>query len=272
MRLLSFIFYVVIISGCKSVKLNQSVLFFPVTIADYSSFKHLREFNIRDSSGNLINGIEIDKPNRKSVILYFHGNSGSIWEKDFERIVKNIDSLNLDMIAIDYTGYGKSLGSPSITSLYSNAAATYEYAIKKYSPDSIIIWGFSLGSIPTSRLAREGKGVKIIIESGLTYDREILTNVMKNNTNSFQRLFINFQMESTLIFSPQEDIKQSKQPFLFIHGELDKTVTYTQAMNNFEYVSNTYKRFYLVKNVGHNETDYNIKEYYKIIDNYLQNK
>ncbi|MFN3757539.1 MAG: prolyl oligopeptidase family serine peptidase, partial [Flavobacterium sp.] len=89
---------------------------------------------------------------------------------------------------------------------------------------------------------------------------------------SYQRLFINFQIDSTLIFSPQEDIKQSKQPFLFIHGELDKTVTYRQAITNYEYVSNTNKKFYLVKSAGHNETGHNSKEYYQVLNNFLQNK
>lgn len=269
MKYLIYFVLVITFNGCKTIQLNDSILFYPVNIADYTSYAYFQEINIKDSSGNIINGIELNHHNRKKVVLYFHGNGGSIWVKRFEKIVKIIDTLNYNMLAIDYTGYGKSTGIASINHLYSNANAIYEYAINKYSADSIFIWGYSIGSIPSCRLASEGKGNKIIIESGLTYSDEVVMNVVKNNTNGFQRMFIRIQMDETLKFSPQEDIKKSKQPFLFIHGDMDEMIPIEQALVNYQSVSNANKKIYTVKNVGHNDTDEYRDEYFNILNSFL---
>ena len=206
----SLVLFPIVISlfACKSVRLDETVLFYPVQIANYSAFENLTEINLTDSSGHLINGIELSKPKSSFIVLYFHSNYGSIWEKDFERIVKNIDTLGFSFVSVDYCGYGKSTGNVSIQSLYSTASATYKYVTDKYPNHKIIIWGFSLGSIPTCYLASQGKGDKIIIESGLTFDREVVENVVKNNTKKRQRFFLKIKIDSSLRFNNQEYIKK----------------------------------------------------------------
>lgn len=258
--------------GCKTIRLGEGALFYPVLIANYSSFENLKEINLTDSSGNVINGLELTDSDTGVVVLYFHSNYGSIWEKDFEQIVKIMDTLNYSMVAIDYCGYGKSTGSASIQSLYSTASLTYKYVKEKYPAHKIIIWGFSLGSIPTCFLANQKKGDKIIIESGLTYDREIIENVVRNNTKKSQRHFLKIKMDSTLKFNNQEYIKNSTQPFLYIHGELDKTVTLEQATRSFQLTQNRHKIFYKVTGAGHNETYKNKTEYLDIVRQFIATK
>lgn len=260
------------LSNCQTVRLGESALFYPVQIANYSAFDNLKEINLADSSGHLINGIELSNPVSKTVILYFHSNYGSIWEKDFESIVRNIDTLGYSMVAIDYCGYGKSTGNASIQSLYSSADITYKYVQDRYPKNRVIIWGFSLGSIPTCFLAAQGKGDKIILESGLTYDEEIISNVVKNNTKKSQRLFLKIKMDSALTFNNQENIKKTTQPFLYIHGELDKTVTIQQATINFQLTPNNNKVFYKVVGAGHNETDKNKNEYLEVVRQFVSPK
>ena len=59
------------------------------------------------------------------------------------------------VLIFDYTGYGKSLGTPSEDYVYSNSIDSWSLLINKYNydPNNIIIVGVSLGCTFASNLA-----------------------------------------------------------------------------------------------------------------------
>lgn len=73
-------------------------------------------------------------------------------------------------MAYDYTGYGCSSGSPSERHLYSDIEAAWQCLNKRYGlcPQNIILYGQSIGTVPTIDLASRYEVGGVILHSPLT--------------------------------------------------------------------------------------------------------
>ncbi|HEY6703661.1 MAG TPA: alpha/beta fold hydrolase, partial [Xanthobacteraceae bacterium] len=81
---------------------------------------------------------------QKPVVLYFHGNGASLrWRVDRFR---TLTADGTGLVALSYRGYGGSSGSPTESGLLSDASAAYAFALTRYQPARIVLWGESLGS------------------------------------------------------------------------------------------------------------------------------
>ena len=90
------------------------------------------------------------------------------WFNDLARV------LRVNIMAYDYTGYGKSNGVPNEDSCYTDIEAAFQYLleIRRLQPEQIVLYGRSLGSGPSCYLAqktaREGNSVGgLILQSPL---------------------------------------------------------------------------------------------------------
>lgn len=89
----------------------------------------------------------------RPVILYFPGNTGHrLFRRDELEL---LSSLNLDLIAFDYRGYGDNPGRPGESEIAEDAEAIWRYAteIRGLNPDQILLYGESLGGAIATRLA-----------------------------------------------------------------------------------------------------------------------
>jgi abhydrolase domain-containing protein 12 len=100
--------------------------------------------------------------NRYKTVIFFHGNGGSR-AAPFRRQLYTAWSskLAVNVLAIDYRGYGDSEGSPSEEGLAIDGRAAWDWAIANGArPDSIVLVGQSLGTGVAAkvahRLSREG--------------------------------------------------------------------------------------------------------------------
>ncbi|MGK7394708.1 MAG: hypothetical protein ACNS62_09045 [Candidatus Cyclobacteriaceae bacterium M3_2C_046] len=82
---------------------------------------------VETHDGYKLNGLYFKKPNPAGVILYFHGNAGSlahwgwIWE-DFQ-------PFNYNLLIVDFRQYGKSQGPLNEENLCQDAATWYQYLL-----------------------------------------------------------------------------------------------------------------------------------------------
>ena len=100
------------------------------------------------------------------VVLYFHGN-GDFLAGFFGRF-RDIIADGTGLVALSYRGYAGSSGQPSEHGLLRDAAAAYAFTAARYSADSIVVWGFSLGSGVAVALAAEQPVGKLILEAPYT--------------------------------------------------------------------------------------------------------
>jgi pimeloyl-ACP methyl ester carboxylesterase len=126
-----------------------------------------------NSAESRIPAFFIERPNAQVTILFSHGNAEDLgmiydWFNDLAR------ALRVNIMAYDYTGYGKSNGSPHEYYCYEDIEAAYRYLVevRRLQPEQIVLYGRSLGSGPSCYLAaktsREGRPVAgVILQSPL---------------------------------------------------------------------------------------------------------
>jgi uncharacterized protein len=112
-----------------------------------------KEVNLPYDASSSINIIQFTTAGTpaKGVVLYFHGNRKNIsW---YARFAPLFTKHGYEVWMIDYPTYGKSTGELTEQTLYNWALVKYKLARVRFSPDSIIIYGRSMGSGIAAQLA-----------------------------------------------------------------------------------------------------------------------
>lgn len=124
-----------------------------------------KEMNIPYSEGSNINIVQFfpADSNAKGVVLYFHGNKRNI--SRYAPYSGNFTRNGYEVWMIDYPGYGKSTGERTEQILYDWALTLYKLSRVRFSPDSIIIYGKSLGTGIASQLAAVRDCKHLILET-----------------------------------------------------------------------------------------------------------
>lgn len=96
-------------------------------------------------------------------MIFSHGNAEDLG-MIYDWLLAFSKDLGVNVLAYDYEGYGKATGTPTEKSCYEDIVAAYTYLTReeRISPDSIVIYGRSLGSGPSLYLAQSlsEQGVK----------------------------------------------------------------------------------------------------------------
>jgi pimeloyl-ACP methyl ester carboxylesterase len=132
-----------------------------------------RHFWLNTSTGSRIPAFFIERPNAQVTILFSHGNAEDLgmiydWFNDLARV------LRVNIMAYDYTGYGKSNGTPCEENCYADIEAAFQYLleVRRVQPEQIVLYGRSLGSGPScylaAKTAKDGHSVGgVILQSPL---------------------------------------------------------------------------------------------------------
>ena len=200
-----------------------------------------KEVFISTSDGNMVNGILFHRPGNKNVVLYFHGNGGSLdsWQMTGE----NILPLNCDLLIIDYRGYGKSTGSFSEKGFYDDAHSAYRFLINSgYTPDQIIAYGRSLGTGVAAELATTEKVKALILESPYTSFPAIAAEKMPY---LLPGLLMRYRLNTL------KRAGQIKIPVLILHGTDDELIPCAHSRKIYDALPAP-KKLILIKGGGHN--------------------
>ena len=124
------------------------------------------------ADGERLHGWYVPAVNARGVLLFFHGNAGNISHRLESIMIFN--RLGLDVLIVDYRGYGQSTGKPTESGTYRDAQAAWNYLLgeRRASPGRIVIFGRSLGGAVGAWLAAglpvEQRPAAVIIESSFT--------------------------------------------------------------------------------------------------------
>ncbi len=89
------------------------------------------------------------------TVLFFHSRRGNI-ASNVEQILRWRDTSS-DLFLIDYSGYGRSSGTPSVAALYQDADAAYQYLRKARNlpANKIVLAGDEIGCALAAHLAAQ---------------------------------------------------------------------------------------------------------------------
>ncbi|WP_433802995.1 alpha/beta hydrolase [Actinomycetospora sp. CA-084318] len=107
-------------------------------------------------------------PRRDVTVLVFNGNAG---DRSLRApLAAALRAQGVDVLLLDYRGYGDSSGSPSEEGLAADARAAHEYLVTTRSvpPQRLILLGESLGGAVAARLAVEAPVAGMVLRSPFT--------------------------------------------------------------------------------------------------------
>lgn len=187
-------------------------MIFPAPDVSYVDNDRIFKLPIRD--GDEIAAVYLPNADAEYTILYSHGNS-----EDLGHIMPHLRDLHeagFSVMAYDYPGYGLSDGRPSEQGALEAAAAAFSYLVilQGVSPDTIILYGRSLGSGPSYELASKKPVAGMIINGGFSSTFRVMTK---------------WQVFPWDIFDNAAKVRDVQCPVLIIHGVRDKTVPFSHA-------------------------------------------
>ena len=194
---------------------QRALMYFPErvrTTPAAAGLPQAQEVTLDTADGETIIAWHVPPRDEKPVVIYFHGNGGSLRLRvdRFARLV----AAGVGLLAVSYRGYGGSTGSPSETGLIEDARAAYAFAAQRY-PGRIVLWGESLGSGVALALAAEKPVSKLILDAPFTSALDIAASAYPFLP---VRLLMKDQFRSDL------RIVQVKAPVLILHGDSDSVV------------------------------------------------
>ena len=181
-------------------------------------------------------------------ILFFHGNGEIV--ADYDPLAPMYHQLGANLLAVDYRGYGKSDGAPSVSGMMKDCRVIFDY-VKSYLADKgftgpVIVMGRSLGSASALELAscRSDEIHGLIIESGFAH-AEPLLRLLGVDCRA-----IGFSEEKG--FNNLDKIQQFFNPTLVIHAELDHIIPYSDGRDLYAASPATEKKMVRIHGANHN--------------------
>lgn len=132
--------------------------------------ENIEGFYSRTSRGNRIGCIFVKcSANARFTVLFSHGNAVDLGQMSSFYLGLGT-RINCNIFSYDYSGYGVSNGRPSEKNLYADIDAAWQSLRTRYgiSPENIILYGQSIGTVPTIDLASRFEVGAVILHSPLT--------------------------------------------------------------------------------------------------------
>jgi len=196
------------------------------------------------------------------TILFFHGNGEIV--SDYDELGPMYSNIGINFLPVDYRGYGRSSGTPTVTGMMRDCHLVYDYIKQWFTANgytgSVIIMGRSLGSASALELAAnyEDEIAGLIIESGFAYLIPLLRLIGIN----VAALGISEQDGVRNI----DKIRKFHKPTLIIHAEYDHIIPFKDGQALFDNSPSSKKEFLMIPDADHNTIfAYGLENYMKAI-------
>src|SRR5499426_3244846 len=223
---------------------QRSLQYFPErfrTAPAAAGLPEAQEIVLDTADGERVIAWHVPPRGDKPVVLYFHGNGGSLRMR-VDRF-RDLTEDGTGLVALSYRGYGGSSGAPTEAGLVSDALAAYAFTTARYPAERIVLWGESLGSGVAVALASQMPVAYVILQSPFTSAVDV---GMHRYWFVPVRLLMKDQFRSDL------RIGKVTAPVLVLHGDRDNIVPMALAERLYGLI-NAPKRFVRFAGVGHND-------------------
>ncbi|XP_043909908.1 alpha/beta hydrolase domain-containing protein 17A [Protopterus annectens] len=197
----------------------------------------------RTSRGNRIACMHIKcAPGARFTLLFSHGNAVDLGQMSSFYIGLGT-RINCNIFAYDYSGYGVSTGKPSEKNLYADIDAAWQALRTRYgiSPENIILYGQSIGTVPTVDLASRYECAAVVLHSPLTSGMRVAFPDTKK-TYCFDA------------FPNIEKVSKITSPCLIIHGTEDEVIDFSHGVALYERCPKAVEPLW-VEGAGHNDIE-----------------
>lgn len=189
------------------------------TLPSDAGLADVEEVQLRTPDGERVLAWHAPAKPGQRMLLYFHGNGGSLVTRS-DRI-KIFRSRGYGVFMITYRGYGGSSGYPSERANVADAVLAYDWlGARGVSADQIVIYGESLGTGVAVQVAAERPSAGIVLDSPYT---SMLELAELHYPALPARWFLSDRYESFRY------VGKIEAPMLVLHGEQDRIVPVDMA-------------------------------------------
>ncbi len=205
--------------------------------------RQVEEVWLTTSDNVRVNAWYLANATSQKALLWFHGNAENIGI-GLEHL-GFYSQVGVNVLAVEYRGYGKSEGSPTEAGVYRDADAAYDYLleVRHIQPKNIFVYGHSLGGAVAVDLASRRECGGLIVQSSFTSVRDMARR-------TFRIPLLEYIPKSQ--FNSLAKIRHVRAPILIFHGTRDETVPFFMGQQLFAAAPEP-KFFFRIEGAGHND-------------------
>ncbi len=190
------------------------------------------------------------------AVVFFHGNGDFIddWLVPFQ----GLSERGVQVLLVEYPGYGRSTGSPTEESIMTAAVSAYDRLADRESvdPDRIVAMGRSLGGGVASELVLRRPAAALVLQSTFTSVGALAARAY------FVPPFLARDR-----FAPLEALRSWDGPVLVLHGRRDRIVPFSHGQKLAEAAEGA---TLVPMECGHNDCPPSFDDYWDRIARFLE--
>ncbi len=206
---------------------------------------HFEDVYFDSSDGTRLHGWFAPIVNARCNLLFCHGNGEHVGYLASD-IFYLQEFLNAQVFVFDYRGYGKSQGKPLESGLLDDGQAAQLWLADRVGcePDSIVLWGRSLGGAIAVHLAAS-LGTRCLV-----LDRTF-SSMVDVASSLFPWLPVRTVLRNR--YPSAKRIIQYDGPLIQVHGHADEIVPFQLGKTLFDAAVSSNKQFLQDPDLSHNE-------------------
>jgi fermentation-respiration switch protein FrsA (DUF1100 family) len=253
-HLLIIIIPALLLSSCISFHVTEKDLFNVNKVSRLNSDIKTEEVYFNTTDSVELYGWFVRCNNARGTFLYFGGDGYYIWNRFTPDIINALTSLKMNLMLIDYRGYGRSSGSPSIGGLYNDGYSAYIYLLSRGDIDTacIVVYGHSFGAFVATRVANAFPVSGIVLEGAISNAPDMRDAALENNAPWYIRWLVNIDADSAVLSLDNiNEVNRMNCPMLILTGEKDNIAPPAMGKKIFETASSPVKSFIVIPDGEH---------------------
>lgn len=229
--------------------------------------KNAKDFDIPVENGVFIGARLHHFDKAAPVIIFFHGNGEIV--SDYNDLGPMYSSIGSNFLPVDYRGYGRSTGTPTVTGMMRDCHAVFDYLRQWLSTHgytgALIVMGRSLGSASALELAENYQDEidGLIIDSGFAYFTPLL-HLLGVNINAME-------IREREGLRNIDKIPNFYKPARFIHAEYGHIIPFRDAQALFDACPASDKKLIKIPGADHNTIFYyGMNEFMNLVKELVQ--
>ena len=182
---------------------------------------------IETEDGERLHGWFVPSLDNRGTMLLFHGNAGNISHRLQSLLIFN--QLGMNVLMVDYRGYGQSSGEVGEQGTYLDARASWDYLVEQrgIAAEDIVIFGRSLGG---------GVGSWLAAQPDVTPAGVIIESSFSSGIDMGRRLYpvLPVSLITRIRYPVKEYVRDIHAPLLIVHSRDDEIIPFDMAKTNFE--------------------------------------
>ena len=167
---------IVLLGGCVRIPVNEDTLFQPKESVTIGTFDHpeasLEEVFFESEDGTRVNAWYLSRPEARATVLLFGGYGFYLVQS--RPYIDHFLEQGINALLVDYRGYGRSEGEPSVAALKDDGLAAWEILTRDLGADprTIVVHGHSLGTFMATYVAEQRDAAALVLENPATSARD----------------------------------------------------------------------------------------------------